>query len=118
MPEPAEATTAATRAWALEQLHQPLPLAELAAHARMSVRTFCRRFKDETGLPPRQWLIQQRVDHARRLLETTDLPVDQVAHQAGFGTAVSLRQHLATTIGVAPLAYRQSFRIPALGLSP
>ncbi|MFJ8041457.1 GlxA family transcriptional regulator [Kitasatospora sp. NPDC096147] len=112
VPEAEEASTAATRAWALTNLHRPLPLAELAAHARMSVRTFCRRFKDETGVPPGQWLIRQRVDHARRLLETTDLPVDQVAHQAGFGTAVSLRQHLATTIGVAPLAYRHSFRTP------
>ncbi|MGW2396474.1 GlxA family transcriptional regulator [Kitasatospora sp. NPDC001664] len=113
VPEPEEASTAATRAWALANLHQPLPLAELAAHARMSVRTFCRRFKDETGLPPGQWLIHRRVDHARRLLETTDLPVDEVAHRSGFGTAVSLRQHLSGTIGVAPLAYRQSFRTPA-----
>jgi transcriptional regulator GlxA family with amidase domain len=110
VPEPSTATTAATRDWALEELHRSLPLAELAAHARMSVRTFCRRFRDEVGMPPGQWLTQQRVGHARRLLETTDLPVDQVAAQAGFGTAVSLRQHLATTIGISPTAYRQAFR--------
>ncbi|MCZ4121911.1 GlxA family transcriptional regulator [Streptomyces sp. H39-S7] len=110
IPEPSAATTAATRDWALGQLHRPVPLAELAAHARMSVRTFCRRFRDEVGMPPGQWLLQQRVGHARRLLETTDLPVDQVAAHAGFGTAVSLRQHLATTIGVSPTAYRRAFR--------
>ncbi|WP_457029785.1 GlxA family transcriptional regulator [Kitasatospora sp. P5_F3] len=110
LPEPAAASTAATRVWALEQLHRPLPLAELAGHARMSVRTFCRRFGEEVGMPPGQWLTQRRVDRARRLLETTDLPVDQVAAEAGFGTAVSLRQHLTGTVGVSPSAYRTAFR--------
>ncbi|YCK38048.1 GlxA family transcriptional regulator [Actinomadura sp. ATCC 39365] len=113
VPEPAAATTSATRAWALQELHRPLTLAELAANAGMSVRTFCRRFREETGLPPGQWLTRQRVEQARRLLEATDLPVDRVAALAGFGTAASLRQHLATTIGVPPSAYRQSFRTAA-----
>ncbi|MCX5215166.1 helix-turn-helix domain-containing protein [Kitasatospora sp. NBC_00240] len=110
LPEPDAATTAATRVWALGQLHRPLPLAELAEHARMSVRTFCRRFVEEVGLPPGQWLTQRRVDRARRLLETTDLPIDQVATESGFGTAVSLRQNLAGTVGVSPTAYRTAFR--------
>jgi transcriptional regulator GlxA family with amidase domain len=110
VPEPSATTTSATRAWALGQLERPLTLAELAAHARMSVRTFSRRFRDEVGLTPGQWLTQQRVEHARRLLETTDWPVDRVAGEAGFGTAASLRQHMATTIGVSPMAYRQTFR--------
>ncbi len=65
------ASTAATRAWALERLGEPLTLTALAAHARMSVRTFTRRFREETGLSPAPWLLQQRTDHARRLLETT-----------------------------------------------
>ncbi|WP_327411692.1 GlxA family transcriptional regulator [Streptomyces sp. NBC_01233] len=111
LPEPAAATTAATREWALRQLHRPLTLAELAGHAGMSVRTFCRRFGEEVGMPPGQWLARQRVEHARRLLETTDLSVDHVASHAGFGTAASLRQHLAQTIGVSPTAYRQAFRV-------
>ncbi|WP_433248905.1 GlxA family transcriptional regulator [Streptosporangium sp. CA-135522] len=110
VPEPSAATTSATRVWALEQLHRPLSLAELAGHARMSVRTFSRRFRDEVGMTPGQWLVQQRVQHARRLLETTDLPVDRVAGEAGFGTAASLRQHLVTTIGVSPTTYRHTFR--------
>jgi transcriptional regulator GlxA family with amidase domain len=74
------------------------------------VRTFTRRFREETGVSPGRWLTQQRVEHARRLLETTDLPVPQVAERAGFGTAVSLRQHLQTAIGVSPGAYRRTFR--------
>lgn len=110
IPEPSAAGTAATRQWALEHLHQPLTLADLAEHAKMSVRTFARRFRGEVGLSPGRWLIQQRVLAARHLLETSDLPVDQVAGQAGFATAASLRQHLHDAIGVSPLAYRRTFR--------
>jgi transcriptional regulator GlxA family with amidase domain len=76
----------------------------------MSVRTFSRRFRDEVGMTPGQWLARQRVDLARRLLETTDLPVDLVAERAGFGTSASLRQHLVASIGVPPSAYRHTFR--------
>ncbi|WP_433369688.1 GlxA family transcriptional regulator [Streptosporangium sp. CA-115845] len=110
LPAPTATTTAATRAWALERLHKPLPLSELAAHARMSRRTFTRRFRDEVGLSPGQWLTLQRVELARQLLESSDLPVDGIALRAGFGTAASLRQHLQVVVGVSPLAYRRTFR--------
>jgi transcriptional regulator GlxA family with amidase domain len=99
----------------MSRLEQPLDLAALAGQARMSVRSFTRRFRDETGLSPTQWLTRQRVERARLLLETTDLPVDEVARRAGFGTAVSLRQHLHSTVGVAPLAYRRTFRPSIVG---
>jgi transcriptional regulator GlxA family with amidase domain len=110
VPEPTGDGTASTRAWVLDRLGEPVDLTTMAAQARMSVRTFSRRFRAETGLTPGAWLIQQRVAHARHLLETTDLSVDQVARRAGLGSAASLRQHLRTTIGVAPLAYRRTFR--------
>jgi transcriptional regulator GlxA family with amidase domain len=76
----------------------------------MSVRTFTRRFRDETGESPGRWLTQQRVDRARHLLETTDLPVDAVARHAGFGTAAALRAQMAAALGVPPSAYRATFR--------
>src|SRR5690349_21548921 len=115
LPKAADASTAATRAWALDRLDDPLTLRALATNANMSVRTFTRRFRAETGVSPTQWLLQQRIDRARHLLETTDLGIDQIARQAGLGTAASLRQHLQTTIGVAPSAYRRTFRLVSPG---
>jgi transcriptional regulator GlxA family with amidase domain len=103
-------STSRTQAWALERLTEPLTIADLAAHARSSVRTFTRRFRQETGQSPAQWLIAQRVALARQLLEATDMPVERVATDAGFGTTASLRQHLHAAIGVAPLAYRRTYR--------
>jgi transcriptional regulator GlxA family with amidase domain len=110
VPEQGAASTAATRAWALEHLGEPLTLADLAAHARMSLRTFARRFHGEVGLSPGRWLIQQRVARARHLLETSDLTVDQIAGRVGFATGASLRQHLHAAIGVSPQVYRRTFQ--------
>ncbi|MBB4981414.1 MULTISPECIES: GlxA family transcriptional regulator [Streptomyces] len=110
VPETTANDTSATRQWALENLHEPLALGELAAHARMSLRTFARRFNEEVGMSPGRWLIQQRVARARQLLESTDLAVDDIAGQVGFATGTSLRQHLHAAIGVSPLAYRRTFR--------
>jgi transcriptional regulator GlxA family with amidase domain len=110
VPEAGAASTAATRAWALERLDEPLTLADLAAHARMSLRTFARRFNDEVGLSPGRWLIQQRVARARHLLESSDLPVDQIAVRVGFATGASLRQHLHAAVGVSPQTYRRTFQ--------
>jgi transcriptional regulator GlxA family with amidase domain len=110
LPESGDVGTAATRAWAAERLGEPLTLADLAAHARMSVRTFTRRFREETGMSPLRWLAGQRLAFARQLLESTDAPIDRVAVDAGFGTPASLRQHLRAAIGVAPGTYRRSYR--------
>ncbi|MET9057884.1 helix-turn-helix domain-containing protein [Streptomyces antibioticus] len=110
VPESGAASTAATRAWALERLADPLTLTDLAAHARMSLRTFARRFHHEVGLSPGRWLIQQRVAHARHLLESTDLPIDELATRSGFATSASLRQHLHAAIGVSPQTYRRTFQ--------
>ncbi|GAA2339749.1 helix-turn-helix domain-containing protein [Streptomyces cuspidosporus] len=113
VPEQRGSSTAAARAWALDHLERPLSLRELAALESMSVRTFSRRFREEVGMTPVQWLTQRRVERARQLLEETDLPVERIARDAGFGTAVSLRQHLQAALGVSPSAYRAAFRGPA-----
>ncbi|WP_030607281.1 GlxA family transcriptional regulator [Streptomyces fulvoviolaceus] len=113
VPECGATSTAATREWALARLGDPLTLADLAAHARMSLRTFARRFNDEVGVSPGRWLIQQRVARARHLLEASDLSVDQIAGRVGFATGASLRQHLHAAIGVSPQVYRRTFQTAA-----
>jgi transcriptional regulator GlxA family with amidase domain len=110
LPPVGERGLAATRAWAVQRLREPLTVASMARHAACSERTFARRFRAETGTTPLQWLLRQRVLHARRLLEATDLPVEDVAGQAGFGTAASLRSHFRRATATTPLAYRRSFR--------
>jgi AraC family transcriptional regulator, transcriptional activator FtrA len=82
----------------------------MARHASVSPRTFARRFREETETTPLQWLLGQRVQEARRLLEETDLPIDAVAWRAGFGTAASLRDHFRRITATTPSAYRRSFR--------
>lgn len=110
LPRTADESTSAARNWALEHLDQPIAVNTLASRVRMSERTFARRFRAETGQSPGSWLSAQRVRFAQRLLETTDLPIDEVASRAGLGTGASLRQHLRSVAGVSPSAYRRTFR--------
>ena len=98
-----------TRRWALERLGEPLDVAAMARQAAVSPRTFARRFREETGTTPLQWLLSQRVIEARRLLEETDLPIEEIASRAGFGTAASLRDHFRRATSTSPTAYRRTF---------
>lgn len=90
-------------------LNQPHDLDGVAASAGMTRRTFTRRFHKVYGMSFGQWLIERRVELARQLLETTARPVEDIAFEAGFGSAVSLRQHFAARLGVPPAQYRRSF---------
>ena len=109
VPQPTHTSTAPAREWAMLRLGRSVTLAEMATVARMSVRTFSRRFVEEVGMTPGQWLIGQRIDRARHLLESTDRTTDQIARDAGFGTAASMRRHLHARMGVSPMAYRRTF---------
>jgi len=95
--------------WIVSNLHHPHTVATLARRANMSARTFARRFVEETGTTPMQWVTDQRVLYARRLLEESDLDIDHIADRAGFGTATLLRHHFRRIIGVTPSDYRRSF---------
>lgn len=95
--------------WARAHLDEPISLDAWARAAGTSRRTFTRRFAARTGLSPVRWLLDQRVDRARELLETTDLALDRVAEAAGLGSAESLRHHFRVRLGTSPSRYRVEF---------
>ena len=110
VPEPDHFSTAATREWALAHLDDELTVQRLARHAKMSARTFNRRFREETGQSPGVWIRQRRIDRARELLESRDLPVDEVARLSGLGTGGNLRHHLRRGMGMSPSSYRKVYQ--------
>ncbi|WBB55448.1 helix-turn-helix domain-containing protein [Verrucosispora sp. WMMD573] len=96
--------------WLMGHLDRQTTVDELAARAGMAPRTFARRFRAETGTTPHDWLTNQRVLLARRLLEDTALTVEGVAERSGFGDAAVLRHHFTRRVGATPQAYRTTFR--------
>ncbi|RPK94523.1 helix-turn-helix domain-containing protein [Streptomyces sp. ADI98-10] len=104
-----DASLAPVLEWALTRLDTDLSVGRLAAYAGLSPRTFARRFVRQVGTSPGQWLLQQRVDAARSLLERTDLPVETVAVRVGLSSAVNLRRRFRTALGTTPGAYRTVF---------
>lgn len=96
--------------WALDRLHEPLTVQDLAARAGMSTRHLTRTFHQSTGLTPLRWLHAQRIRRAQELLETTDMAVERIAAHTGMGTATTLRRHFGRAVGVPPDTYRRTFR--------
>ena len=96
-------------AWARANLDRQLPLDELAARALMSRRSFVRHFKAATGAAPHAWLLSQRLSLAEELLETTSLPVEQIAERVGYRSAAVFREQFAARRGLAPRDYRRTF---------
>lgn len=95
--------------WMERNLNKSLSLSAIARHAQMSVRTLSRRFTEQVGMTPAQWVAKARVRRAQLLLETTPLSIEHIAANAGFESASVLREHFKTSVGVSPLAWRQSF---------
>ncbi|MCM4076327.1 GlxA family transcriptional regulator [Paractinoplanes hotanensis] len=109
VPAPIGERFAATREWALHRLDKHLTLESLARHAAVSPRTFSRRFVEDTGYTPMQWVMRARIDLARELLELSELSVEQIAVRAGLGTGANLRLHFQRILGTTPSQYRRTF---------
>ncbi len=109
VPPRGEGSTAPVRQWATANPSENLSVERLARRSGMSVRTFNRRFREETGQTPGAWVQRLRLDHARELLERSDLSIDAVAEQSGLGSSASLRVHLRRDTGMPPAMYRRAF---------
>lgn len=103
--------------WALGRLDEEITVQRLAASVRLSPRTYLRHFTAATGTSPIRWLIRQRIEASLRLLETTAMPIEEVATAVGFASAVTYRHHFAKQLKVTPSAYRRSFRGAAAAAS-
>ncbi|WP_163733211.1 GlxA family transcriptional regulator [Mycolicibacterium madagascariense] len=99
--------------WLRENLEQPITLAQVAAHGHMSERTLARKFRAATGTTVFDWLIRERINRAKVLLETTDFTIGEVAAMAGFGSTEALRRHFDKAVGTTAGAYRRTFRSSA-----
>lgn len=108
--EPLGERLAATREWALHRLSDPLTLSMLAKRAALSPRTLSRRFQEDTGYTPMQWVLRARIDLARELLERSELSVEQIASDVGLGTGANLRLHFKGILGETPTQYRRRLR--------
>jgi transcriptional regulator GlxA family with amidase domain len=109
VPEPLGERFAGTREWVLRHLGEPLTLEALAHHAAVSPRTFSRRFVEDTGYTPMQWVMRARIDVARELLERSQLSIEQIAADVGLGTGANLRMHFQSILGTTPMQYRRTF---------
>lgn len=118
VPEPDDIDMARLLGWLDERLDRPLSVADMAAHAGYSARTFTRRFHAQVGTSPWRWVARRRIVRAQQLLEDSTLPVDQVAHRCGFATTVAFRRRFRETVHVSPSEYRRSFRTDGPELSP
>lgn len=96
--------------WVTQHLEQAHSIDSLAERAAMSRRNFTRHFRQTTGTSFKQWLLNQRMAHAQRMLESSNASIDVVAQEAGFGSALSLRQHFRSTLRTSPSDYRKLFR--------
>jgi transcriptional regulator GlxA family with amidase domain len=103
-----QASLAAVHQWAMDHLAEPVTVADLAARALMSPRTFARHFQAQTGTTPRQWLIRARLTRAQEMLERDDSSIEQVAAACGLAPPM-LRRHFARRWGTTPQAYRRTF---------
>lgn len=97
--------------WILENLHNPLPVAEMARQANMSLRNFARVFRREVGTTPGQYVQRTRIARARELLETTDLSIGQIAGRCGFGAPETFFRSFGRSLGLTPREYRHRFQV-------
>ncbi len=97
-------------AWLEQHLRRDLSLQAIARRAAVSTRTLSRRFREQLGTTPAAWIARARVRRAQQLLETTELSIERIAAEVGFGSSTVLRVHFSRIAGISPIEHRRSFR--------
>ena len=108
-PPASDATLRPLLNWLEERLHHRLSLQQIANHGALSTRTLTRRFREQVGTSPMQWLLAARIRRARELLETTDLSTHRVASEVGFESVSAFRERFHQDVGTSPAEYRRTF---------
>ncbi|GAA2494633.1 GlxA family transcriptional regulator [Streptomyces gobitricini] len=108
-PAPSGATFEPLLTWLEDNCEKDFTLDDIAARAGMSTRTLNRRFREQTGTTPLQWLHRARVRRAQYLLETTSSSVERIAWQCGFGSPTAFRERFRRVVGTSPQGYRKAF---------
>jgi AraC family transcriptional activator FtrA len=99
----------ASMQWAIDNLQNTITINQMAERAYLSRRSFDRHFRNSLGISPKEWLTRQRIGLAREFLESSQISIDQIADQSGFGSAMNLRHHFGQVLGVSPSHYRRQF---------
>lgn len=109
LPEAGATGLSATLEWAASRLGENIDAPALARHANVSVRQLGRRFRQELGTTPLQWITQERIRAAQELLEVSDLSIETIGRKVGYSSATQLREHFHRSVGTSPSQYRESF---------
>lgn len=109
-PVPSGTTLRPLLNWMEENLGEQLDITTIAAKATMSTRTLNRRFQEQIGTTPLQWLHHARLRQAQFLLETTDHSIERIAGQVGFNAVTTFRERFRDLVGTSPQRYRTQFR--------
>lgn len=96
--------------WLSGHYHLPNPVHEMAKRSGLSERSFLRRFRSATGQSPAEYVQTLRVEEAKQLLETSDLPVEKVAAEVGYTEPSSLRSAFRKQVGLTASAYRRKWQ--------
>jgi transcriptional regulator GlxA family with amidase domain len=103
----------AVQVWIAENYSNPIPVSTMAARSGLTERGFLRRFRKATGLSPMEYVQALRIEEAKQLLETSDMPLDEIATEVGYVEPASFRRLFRKMVGISPSSYRRR-RLPFL----
>jgi transcriptional regulator GlxA family with amidase domain len=105
-----DAAIAVAQEWIADNCTDTNPVAGMTAVSGLAARTFKRRFEAATGYAPLDYVLSLRMEEAKQMLETSDMPIDELASESGYTEPAAFRRVFKRATGLSPLQYRQKFR--------